>query len=71
MCRLLNSKQVRTRKAHACGGCERVQPVGTLMLAEKTVGDGRMYTLYLCEECIVKRARCPYQSFERGELASW
>ena len=51
MCLTLRSKVVTTRKAHRCFGCGEEWPAGSQMHAEVTRGDGRVYTLYLCDEC--------------------
>ena len=47
----VRSKYVKTRKQHRCLGCLENFPAGTEMLAQTNIGDGRIYTIYICEEC--------------------
>ena len=51
MCHTLRSKKVITRKGHKCFGCEEYYPKGNRMRVETTLGDGRIYDLYLCRRC--------------------
>ena len=47
----VRSKYVITRKLHKCFGCLESFPAGTEMLAQTNIGDGRIYTIYICDEC--------------------
>ena len=48
---LLREKKVRTRKVHRCFTCEKWFPIGSDMKVSVIVGDGRIYTLYICLKC--------------------
>ncbi|MCK4624024.1 MAG: hypothetical protein KAV00_01845 [Phycisphaerae bacterium] len=51
MCQCISSKRVKIRKARPCFGCEMPQAVGTMMHAETTRDNGRLYTVHLCDHC--------------------
>lgn len=75
MCHLLSSKTVKTRKSHVCFGCEGVQPRGAVLMTHKNVGDGRIYTLYLCGRCDDATSDFfsahPHEPYWQGELKDY
>ncbi len=69
MCQMISKKAVTTRKPQQCFGCEAVPNAGTTMLAMKTRGDGKIYTLYLCARCEEARSRLDGgDTYSQGEL---
>lgn len=69
MCRLISEKVVTTRKTHQCFGCEQVYLKGVRLRAKRSCGDGRIYTLYLCDRCHDASKRFPYGGvYYQGDL---
>ena len=65
---ILRSKEVTTRKAHRCFGCDRMFPSGTEMLCE-TVKDDNVFTAYFCGTCQkVMRTLEPGEDIFEGAL---
>ncbi len=48
---LLQSKKVKTRKAHTCQGCGRRIEKGETVQADTLADGGEIYRLYHCDEC--------------------
>lgn len=69
MCRTIREKRVKTRKAHKCFGCCTVFPKGVELMTHKTIGDHRIYTLYLCGKCEIASGKLRYgESCCEGDL---
>ena len=67
MCRTIGTKRVKLRKAHKCFGCCGVFLKGVQMMTHKTIGDNRIYTLYLCSKC--EKVAWPYgECYWEGDL---
>ena len=49
--RELRVKEVKTRKTRRCFGCLEIFPPDTKMMMRTNVGDGRIYDIYICEDC--------------------
>ena len=47
----IRSAEVKIRKEKKCFCCYEKFPKGTKMNTSTNVGDGRIYTLYICDEC--------------------
>jgi hypothetical protein len=52
MAECLSEKKVKTRKPHRCHGCTQAYPAKSEMTLSVNVGDGEIYTLYFCENCM-------------------
>ena len=69
MCKHIHSKEVIARKAWQCFGCERRFDKGTMKRCEIMRGDGRIYTLSLCEQCVQATHNLQYEdTYGPGEL---
>ena len=69
MCEQIAAKQVKTRKEHRCFGCLTKFPAGTSMSAETNVGDGHIYTIYICDGC--KEFMSKYHEWCFDDLAGY
>lgn len=65
MCTTLKSTTVRIRKDRRCFGCETVFTKGSELRCHLTRGDGRLYSIYLCERC--DKAAANHQKMSHGE----
>ena len=48
---VIDRKIVLTRKNHNCFGCLASIPAGSSAVRSTNVYEGKIYTIYLCEDC--------------------
>ena len=69
MCQRIAYKLVTTRKPHRCFGCEEQYPKGSRLHAQTMRGDGKVYTLHLCDRCNVASQQYRYPDvYYEGQL---
>lgn len=61
---ILSTKVVKTRKAHRCNTCLAKVPAGSKMERSAIVGDGSVYSWYVCETCQEIFKLVGYDQFE-------
>ena len=52
MCNIIDRRIVKTRKPHRCFGCHSTIPASANAERSTNVDDGRIYNIYLCEDCM-------------------
>ena len=69
MCQEIKRARVHIRKGRNCFGCETPISKGATLWASTQRGDGRLYTIYLCNRCFAVSRTLDYgQSYGEGEL---
>jgi hypothetical protein len=51
MAEFISEKNIKTRKKHQCFGCLDTYPAGENMRRHVCTDNGKIYSLYFCEEC--------------------
>jgi hypothetical protein len=67
----ISEKYVKTRKEHQCIGCLRIFPKGSELRASVNTDEGRIYTVYICNDCdehVLKNEEWYRDGFMEGEL---
>lgn len=67
--KLLSSKTVKIRKPRVCFGCGREFPIDTAMQRDCLVDGDTVFSMYLCDDCIVTMDKINGEEFGFGELA--
>lgn len=70
MCRILNSRTVKTRKSHKCFGCRKEIKSGTLVTKINVVDMGKISSDYWCKVCeeVVQRDSEHGDMFPEGSV---
>jgi len=63
----LSWKEVITRKAHECFGCDKKYPKGMKMVRAANADEGTVDTIYWCETCLEYINKNFYSGQETGQ----